>query len=542
MFNILLGFCVLLELNSIAVNANDYTATTQADHLVFLIHGVGGNTNSFGKMQQALTQHLNSTNKLGKVIVIPFQYDTANDQLGIDDFAKQFNDFIVSHLEIFGHEKSTVSVVAHSQGGLVTTTLYYKSYLNADGFDNKLSKKIKNVVTLGTPFWGSKVATLVENHPDIFVKLKNRFGDQLGPVGTIGKNQVLDMALGSKNTQRFRRNLMRFTKEELETVFSNVHVLNIHGNANLKRLALEAEKKIQDQNERIRRYKFDLDLPNLFSLLLPFVYGVTEYEADGIVSVPSSTLNTIYIKDLSQNYEEGDWLRSEDFSELAIAERLIVRAVHASSKPELIYDLSYIPQECVKNSQCHHPTYSFILNYLINNTIPHQSIENSEFAQNKLYVGPKVDLNNFGGFTLDVNIRMPEGYEDLRDKVKVAIYQDSRIQKIREFITDRKSKIPKTTVSRFFEFYSQVQQETREFPDSVMSWHTGHVIYTGLLSEDYDFEFRKNGTKIRLSISAPGMKKRNIEAKVKPTLSTYIDVILAPKNIKNNRLNETGEI
>ena len=512
-------FALVLSLSCGVASANGNT-----DHFVFLIHGLGGDIDSFGNMRQALTNHLNADSRLGRVQVMPFKYETSNDSLRTDDFAKQFHDFIESSVQRYGHAGSTLSVVAHSQGGLVTTVWYYKTYLGVKGFNPDLAARLKSVVTLGTPFWGSKVATWVERNPKVFKTLKSGLGSSLGPVGAIGLRQVLDMALGSENTQRFRRHLMNFKIEELEHIFSNVHVLNIHGNANLKQITTKV-KQSDENGDALSWLK-----PDIFTKLLPFVFGEVEYEADGVVSVPASTLNTIYLTDLSPDYKDGQWYGRESFGELKIADRLIVKTVHASTEPEVLYDMAYIPSVCVSDSKCDHPTYPYVLEYILNETLDKSFEVGTQLppvilGAGRLYGSPEVKLANFGGFTLDVNVRLPEGFEALRKDVKIYIHPDC----LAAWSPSEKQKVPRVKINQMLEIYSHVRQIDEMFLDSVFNWYTGHVQFTHLPSENYDQKFREEGGVVKLSIVAPGMKTRNIEAHVRPTVSTYIDVLLAPK-------------
>ena len=57
-------------------------------HVIFLIHGIGGDKTHFGYMSKALSKILNQKNPSTKYIIRSIEYDTGNNEKTPYDFAK----------------------------------------------------------------------------------------------------------------------------------------------------------------------------------------------------------------------------------------------------------------------------------------------------------------------------------------------------------------------------------------------------------------------------------------------------------------------
>ena len=492
------------------------------DHFVFLVHGLGGNVESFGSMQEALTKHLNETPSMGNVAVASFGYLTFREYGKSEEFAELFGDFIMKTVNglsperYVAHPNYKISVVAHSQGGLVTTTLFYRSLQNRPYYDPEIARRMTNVITLGTPFWGSKVATYAVQNPWKFDKFQGLANDFLADVGKVGSLQIKELALGSSVVQRYRRNMMEMGPDAVNSIYDRVRVLNVAGNANLKRITQENTTLLKPKS------KAKQVLSNYFSGKIDTVFGLTEYEADMLVSIPSATLNTMTVQKLNTDYEMGESTMPWEFNTFDKADRLLVRTVHASPKAEDVYDIVYTPKHCIEDENCDHDTYNYVLNYLRGYSL--QDIKNlragsqdgASLGFDNVIGDDKVKMQNFGGFTLGVNVRLPVGKENMRRSVRITVTPARTSE----------ANAPELLVSLKDETLSKVRYDkSSTYPDSMIEWRTGHFKYTE--DESIDTPNRRNGGLVRIQICASGMRTRVVYAPVKPTLSTFVDVQLA---------------
>lgn len=174
---------------------------------VVLVHGVGGNEKTFGAMGEALQYR---AEKRGQNLKhYKFVYETSNPDWDSDDFAIQLGKYLKD--EVFPQlqsEEDRISFVCHSQGGLVTSIWFFHSFMQHKGLrqdhrytgpDARLNTNyfpeiipyVDALVTIGTPFWGSRLATfLIEDG------IKNSAARTLGQgfLDAMGQKQLEEMA------------------------------------------------------------------------------------------------------------------------------------------------------------------------------------------------------------------------------------------------------------------------------------------------------------------------------------------------------------
>jgi triacylglycerol esterase/lipase EstA (alpha/beta hydrolase family) len=220
-------------------------SSAQTQHVV-LVHGVGGNEKTFGAMGEALKYR---AEKRGQNLKhYKFVYDTAKPELDSDDFAIQLGRYLKK--EVFPQlqsEEDRISFVCHSQGGLVTSIWYFHSFMQHKGlrqdhrytgpdarmntsYSPEIIPYVDSIVTLGTPFWGSRLATfLIEDG------IKNSAARTLsqGFMEAMGQKQLQEMALGSRTVMNFRKNISSMPYTILKEITQNLRALNIAGVANM---------------------------------------------------------------------------------------------------------------------------------------------------------------------------------------------------------------------------------------------------------------------------------------------------------------------
>lgn len=464
-------------------------------HLIFFVHGIGGNAESFGNMPSFLPIHLTNLQSKYEFEGHVYTYPTADDKMHTTNFAIHLSEFIEQKIRKDpGNKNAKISIVAHSQGGIVTTIWFYRMKMADNRFHNHLDR-INTVITLGTPFWGSKLASIAseDSHSWIWWRKQNGRGAS-DLISNIGRRQMSDMSFSSNTLQEFRNNLFAIAPQLKATKLSNIRFLNVTGNANMTRLT---EKKLKEKS-------------SWFKYLLPFVFGNIEYESDGAVLIPSSTLNTLYHKYDNLDYEADKNTGELNLQHFEFADRLFVKALHASDSPDDVPDLSFVPERCYSLTTCDHPVYPYVVKYFLGQEIP--------------LVQPSVKYHNFGGFTLDINVKLPVGFEHLREKVKVFFEPECFAGKVRNSLTVYSS------IGSSLEIKSNAVTLSTRYKNSVSFWYTGDLFRDGQHARVVNRQnpLPEEEKILKVVVLAPGMKARRFNVKVKPTISSYVAVDLAP--------------
>lgn len=164
-------------------------APQKNDRLIVWIHGIGSSKSDTGFMKQTLEKHLPSMDRSQNYRVEFFDYETTNPKKTIVDFKENLNAFLTEVNSSLA-SGTKVSLVAHSQGGLIT--YLWLNEACAVKAKHPICRKIDSLTTLGSPLWGSRMASLAYT-------LKNNFGDILH-LAEFGKAQLKDLALLSDAT------------------------------------------------------------------------------------------------------------------------------------------------------------------------------------------------------------------------------------------------------------------------------------------------------------------------------------------------------
>lgn len=122
----------------------------QQRHDVVFIHGIASSNGAFGHWEEYLQKFHPDECIKGHF----FEYDTGNNKLDINDFIKSFDKFMHEKLSYVGQRK--VSIVAHSQGGLITLFWLNQMRLTRD----PLAYEVQNIMTMATPYYGARIANL----------------------------------------------------------------------------------------------------------------------------------------------------------------------------------------------------------------------------------------------------------------------------------------------------------------------------------------------------------------------------------------------
>lgn len=268
-------------------------------HHIFLLHGIGGDRASFGHLPEVLNQEDICQR------VRTFEYRTGSNQ-NTYQFAYDFHRFVTSFPSVEIRSFDKISLVMHSQGGLVGT-LWLK-YLVEN--DHPLKHQLDSFITLSTPFWGADIANIGKR---FFYTLPEGVNN---PISPFGRNELNEMSYGSFTIRDLAQNA--------EAIFKGI--------PKLRPLIVSGLKK---------------------------VYNSVIGEDDLVVPTYSMRLEHYYLQDNLNLSERPMIIGSDLFTRTESKPFVIVDADHIKATQP---GVAKIPKACLKN--CTHPSINPILKHL----------------------------------------------------------------------------------------------------------------------------------------------------------------------------------
>lgn len=461
-FSRIMGFALILMIaifNTIIpiAQADEATVSDKPRHVIFLIHGIGGDKTHFGYMAPALADILNLKDPATEYILQSIEYDTGNNEKTPYDFAQDV-DLIIKRTMATADFKDddNISLIMHSQGGLIGAIWMFQSMLSTPGYCTPQTiAHLDAFITLGTPFWGAKTAQWGN-------EIKS-FAERLNVDVPLpyGKKELEQMSFGSDMIFDFRMAMLdpRY-RNNIDYLKSHVRFLNIVGVA---------------------------DLLNPLGI---FVSGTSKYEDDGAVPLSSARFNFIYNQSIDADYSDEDKVSLENVNKIDMAPYVIVNAMHRSPLPELdnFAGIAQIPKKCIGNEDCGHPTFPYLWNHILGNRI--EQLDDR--------------LGDFKSFLLDINLRVNSkdvySCEDINidiTKLDGAPLGQSNID-----------------IAKFYELYADGVRASQKYPNQCRFY------FMGSLKRVLD---GRDETAL-IKISAPGLKTRYVEMRVKQSYSSFVDV------------------
>lgn len=304
-------------------------------HFVFMVHGIGATPSTFGPMKEPLLREASGFDRHTDWQFTSFSYDTGNDTKDVMDFARELGDFITKKFDEQGglHHEDKFSLIMHSQGGLIGLNLVLNSFKGHTDFHPKLKNHIDAFITLGTPYWGAKVAIFANRMMPILaylkIPLKDKWGDE----------ELRDMELASDFSSMMREEIITPDNSEI----------------------------IQQIKNQVRFLVFS-GVTERLNFLAPFATGKGRYEDDTAVPIPSSRLDFLYYID-SKKY--NDHVSSDEFKYTGLIDPenyVVVNSFHASPLPQNknAPGIAKLPDRCANISyrDCDHPTYPLLVQHL----------------------------------------------------------------------------------------------------------------------------------------------------------------------------------
>lgn len=386
-------------------------------HMIFLIHGISGDRTHFGYMAQALPRVLARKDPSRIYCVENIEYETGNDMKTAYDFARDIAVVINAFVDVpdFSPEDK-ISLIMHSQGGLVGSIWMFQSLMGNEGFsDPKVLEQLDSFITLGTPFWGAKTAKWGSE-----VKaLADRLGIEV-PLA-FGRQELDQMAFGSDLIFELRMAMIDPQYQaSIQYLLKRVKFLNVVGVA---------------------------DLLNPLGVI---VCGTRQYEDDGAVPLASARFDFLYAQSLGMDYADGDMMSLDRVREVMAVPYVVVNAMHRSPLPELenFPGIAQIPRRCLTDSAAH-PVFPYLWRVLLGE--PVEQMDSS--------------LGDFKTFLLDFNVRVQADRDVGCDELAV------------EFFNRDGSPLTSSNIEigKFFEFFARGSRTSLKYRNHCRFYFTGNI-------------------------------------------------------------------
>lgn len=426
MIKILSLFLILATVISCTHFQSDRTpsgigSTYKPRHLVITVHGLSGNKETFGHFGEATKKYLTALNSNYEVQTVNFVYATGKTETqGAYDFAmgpEGLGTFIKAQFadRPLGKDDK-ISFVAHSQGGLVAYMWFFNTVVS-QGEGYAYAKQVDSIITLGTPFWGSKIASILtdENNTNIIPLIKKFAPDDFKMSG----REIKDLAYGSDTVNAFRQMSIALDNNpaavaEIERL--PVRLVNIIGILPRNRNDIfsstsKSGNMVSKMTKRIINFVYDTYTRSYG--------GVNQVENDIAVPVPSSRWNFIYTtpKSIQQNTMVSS-TEYKDFTHLVErSEYLYTESAHLPFDNEYTLSMAYVNKSCLEVATCDHPTFRYVIEYLAN--CKNNSACNKK-AYNEIVKGMKAVnaedhksfkeiKNSLKTFAVQINMRLKPG-------------------------------------------------------------------------------------------------------------------------------------
>ena len=387
-------------------------------HTIFLIHGINGNKTHFGHMVKALRRLLSEMDPDTRYVIKNVEYETGNDEKAPYDFAKDLAAIVnETTRSIFFNDNDKFSLIMHSQGGLIGSIWLFQSMLDTPEYSPSSSiDHLDAFITLGTPFWGAKVAQWGYELKVLAKRLRIKI-----PL-SVGEQELFQMSFGSDMIYDFRQAILDPQYNEIiDKLRGQVRFLNIVGVA---------------------------DILNPIGI---FVSGVGQYEDDGAVPLASARFNFLAVQSIKNDYKDNDRVGIEQTREINLAPYVVVNAMHRSPAPEQenFFGIAQVPKKCINDENYGHPTYPYIWRHILGKPVEQLDTK----------------LGDFKTFLLDVNIRI-QGVEPGRcEDIKINLTQ----------LDGKPLSESNIEVSKAVELYSKGQRQSVEHPNQFRFYFTGHI-------------------------------------------------------------------
>jgi hypothetical protein len=525
-------FFLLLPLTIASCFSNNKPIERQPNQVrnryyVFLVHGLAGGKDTFGSLSTVLSEHLDKYNSNYENKVISVEYPTGkSNAFSQFDFVNYLNKQMLaafSGRSISPSDK--FAIIAHSQGGLVTLLWYIRSLKENSTESHRLAQNFDAFISLGSPFWGSGVASfihyqLVQRIDVNFVngsrlttpKMGNTLINRIRLATGMGPTELKELRFGSDTIYFLRRTLIAFDKtaDKRENIPRVANVVGL-----LPKSFRPANKLSLAGNLFVKVYGEELG------------GGILRPETDLVVTAPSAHVDFIYGEALNKYYQEGSNLPFEAFKETRLNHGLsqfptyFVTSPHTTIANRLwTENISQVPISCTAIGLCEHKPYKIALTTILdckNRLCPDGIYDPDDNLS-------PVRTDDLYTFSLDINLNLPVEYE-----IKPEFRRNNGIDHAVRFATSVRDSFT-ISVGRSMELFSKSYTDQELFnspnPSKYLRLSAIGVIEAKPGHDQLYKNQRSIGFPLRMTIKLPGLKARAVEAKVRPGYSTFVDVTL----------------
>lgn len=300
-------------------SASNHCTKDQHDYFI-LIHGIGGEIESFGQMKNAIENQIECS------VVHEYAYATKKSSLTTTDFAKGLDKLVSA---IPPSKNKNVNIISHSQGGIISLIWMVNSLKGTAGFTKDLAKRLDSFTTLSTPFWGSDFALMGEH---IFFGL----GLKENTISPFGKTQLNSMKYGSLYYRSMIKTLTNPTNQHIRDFLKNdLRILNI--------------KAVLPKTPYITNY-----------------IGAQFFEGDLVVNTPSMSLSFNHGLIKSKSYTSKEVIVEPRHYNLS--QNSYTSGTHMAAIP-FVYAVAEVPEECITSVECQHPGFTNLKDFFTKDVV-----------------------------------------------------------------------------------------------------------------------------------------------------------------------------
>jgi hypothetical protein len=542
----------LFFLNACVTTAPRTPAGSRGRHVVLTLHGVRGTEESFGHFHPIIKSHLEKVDPGYEIIPINFVYPTGQDNYEPNLITKDINARIMK--ELGGHLDAgdRISAIGYSMGGQVMAHWYLNTMF--DPQNAQIAKQTENLIGLGAPFWGSNLAWVgKQNIPGL---------DRALPLGKMSDAEVKSLSPLGTTTSQLREKMIIWSKSpELRAQFKP-KIMSIAG-------VLPCHGKVNPDEPGCGTFKDDFFVRSNELIKKFFFAGLVRWETDGAVIIPSARLDFLYYQD---GLEKPRVVSADKFLDIQNqglnSSFLVSETIHAGFEDK-IEDVVIVEKSCWDPSQCKHSTYKNLFENLANCHAPGNSCIPEEYNKIITQLFPKraalegraqstlderIVLGELQGFFVELSIKVPDHYRLSEELTPQNIYKYIRFNFERnkpamgnlfgltdpgvipdkrvitgqdvEFQIGRNDEIS----SRMIRVMKDPKGNVTEIKVALMARFTP-IPGTDLQQPETRQKFINSiwlgQNPLYFEVNFPGLKPREINARVKPTATTFVDLTLS---------------